>query len=278
MTKKEKNDLLQIAIKVSKKAGQTILDFYGKEYKLKYKKDNSPLTSADLASNKIIISILRKTQIPILSEEDEDKKNTQRFGSDYVWIVDPLDGTKDFINQTGEFTVMIALVEKQKNKKYRPILGIIYKPLDDDLYYALENKSAWLKHGIEKTQQIKVSQKTKNDFLTMLTSRSHSTDLEKEIAIKFNVKKTIAKGSSLKACFVAEGEGEFNFNPSSKTQEWDVCASDIIIHEAGGKFTDTKGNLINYNKKNTANKNGYLVSNGLIHDDIIFEINNLSRV
>ena len=272
MIKNEKNEILNIAIKVAQKAGQVILDFYGKDYDLEFKKNETPLTSADLASNEIIISHLKKTGIPILSEESED--DPARFKAEYVWIVDPLDGTKDFINQTGEFTVMIALVERQDNNKYRPVLGLIYKPLGDVLYYALKGEGAWIQHEEKELKQIKVSGKFKNDFLIMLTSRSHSTDMEKKVALKLNVQKTIAKGSSLKAALVASGEGEFNFNPSPKTQEWDICASDIIIHEAGGKFTDIQGDIIFYNKKNTSNKNGYLLSNGLIHNNIIQEIKN----
>ena len=146
--------------------------------------------------------------------------------------------------------------------------------MGDVLYYALKDEGSWIQHKEKEIKQIKVSGKFKNDFLIMLTSRSHSTDMEKKVALKLNVQKTIIKGSSLKATLVALGEGEFNFNPSPKTQEWDICASDIIIYEAGGKFTDIQGDIIFYNKKNTSNKNGYLLSNGLIHNNIIQEIKN----
>ena len=270
MTKQEKNDLFKIAKRAAKEAGQVILSFYGKDYKLEYKEDEAPLTSADVGSNKAIVSHLEKTAIPILSEELDD--DLIRLDADYVWIIDPMDGTKDFINQTGEFTVMIALVEKQKNEQYRPVLGLVYKPLGDVLYYALEGEGACIQYKDKEAEQINVSQKSENDFLIMLTSRNNSTDLEKKVVDSLNIKKTIPKGSSLKACFVAEGKGEFNFNPSPKTQEWDICASDIIVHEAGGIFSDIKGNIISYNKKDTSNLNGYLASNSLVYNKVIKEI------
>lgn len=110
----------------------------------------------------------------------------------------------------------------------------------------------------------------------MLTSRNHSSDLELAVAKKLNTIKTKTYGSSLKACLIADKQGDFNFNPAPFTWEWDVCASDIIIHEAGGKFTDTKGEIFNYNKKDPRNNYGYVASNGNIHDELINNIEKLS--
>ncbi|MCK5207743.1 MAG: hypothetical protein KAQ79_06980, partial [Cyclobacteriaceae bacterium] len=107
--------------------------------------------------------------------------------------------------------------------------------------------------------------------------RNHTTDLEWEVAKKLSIPKIITYGSSLKACLIAEQAGQVNFNAAPYTWEWDVCASDIIVHEAGGKFTDSKGKLFDYNKKNPRNKCGYAATNGIIHNEIIKNIKDLSK-
>jgi len=254
---------------IIRRAGTKVLSFYGKNYEVKNKENNSPLTEADLASNEILMTGLKQFGYPILSEEDDSDKS--RFESERVWIIDPLDGTKDFIQETGEFTIMLALVEKQDDK-YRPALGMIYQPVVDNLYYAIQNKGAFVINKEKKISKLQVSNKNINDEVIMLTSRSHSTDLEKKVAEELNIKKIKTFGSSLKACLIAEEKGEVNFNPAPFTWEWDVCASDIIICEAGGELTDIFGKKMKYNKKNTKNLNGYLASNGIIHKDILREI------
>ncbi len=187
-----------------------------------------------------------------------------------MWIVDPLDGTKHFIQETGEFTIMIALVEKQADDSYRPVLGVIYQPVTDAVYYALKNEGAWLKQK-DDLGRLEVVLNNKEDIV-MLTSRNHSSDLETAVAKKLNISKIKTYGSSLKACLIADKKGHINFNPAPYTWEWDVCASDIIIHEAGGIFTDTRGELINYNKKDPRNNNGYVASSGVAHQDVINSI------
>jgi len=277
MKEKELNILLAKVIGITKQAGEKVLSFYGQDLVVQNKNnnENTPVTKADLASNEIIIKELRKFNLPILSEEGVD--DADRFDSDLVWIVDPLDGTKDFIQETGEFTIMIGLVEKQADRTYRPVLGVIYRPVTKEIYYALENGGAWLLGGDNKLQKLKVSEEKTSANMQMLTSRNHATDLENNVAEKLGISKIKTYGSSLKACLIADKEGHLNFNPVPFTWEWDVCASDIIIYEAGGKFTDTRGELFNYNKKDPKNRNGYLASSGSVHDEIIKNIEGLSK-
>ena len=122
-------------------------------------------------------------------------------------------------------------------------------------------------------RRLNVSSESQWKNVTMLTSRNHTTDTEKSVSRKLGITKIKTFGSSLKACLIANGDGHVNFNPAPYTWEWDVCASDIIIHEAGGKFTDSKGELFNYNKKNARNKHGYVATNSVIHKEIINSIN-----
>ncbi len=256
-------NIAKTAIKI---AGAEVLNFYGKLKNIEYKQNNSPLTQADLASNQILLSELKKTGIPVLSEEGQD--NLSRLNANKVWIIDPLDGTKDFIQKTSDFTIMIALVEKNKKNIYRPIIALIYQPVKKILYFAVKNEKAWQEFNNGKKKKIQASKRSNWNDIIMLTSRNHSTELEKTIALNLGINKFKAFGSSLKACMIANGTGDLNFNPSPHTWEWDVCASDLIIHEAGGKFTNCKGELFTYNKKVTRNNNGYLVSNSIVHDKI----------
>jgi len=274
MKNKELNHLLEKIIDISKQAGKKTLSFYGGDLDIKEKGDNAPVTKADIASNEIIVSELRKTSIPILSEEGVD--DADRFDSDLVWIVDPLDGTKDFIQETGEFTIMIGLVEKQKNNSYRPVLGVIYCPVSATVYYATKAGGAWVLCDGHEVRQIKVSPEEKWRNTVMLTSRNHTTTLEWDIAKKLGIPKIITYGSSLKICLIADEKGHINFNPAPYTWEWDICAADIILEEAGGKISDIKGEIFNYNKKEPRNNHGYLATNGIIHDEIVENIKKIN--
>lgn len=272
---KDIDKILGQVLVITAKAGQTVLSFYGQDLNIKDKGNDSPVTVADLESNKILVSGLREFGYPILSEEGVDDKD--RFGAELVWIIDPLDGTKDFIQKTGEFTIMVGLVEKQADKTYRPILGVIYRPVMKTIYYAIKGGGAWARYDEHGPRQLQVSAETEWHNMVMLTSRNHSTDLEQKLAKKLGIPKITTFGSSLKACLIAEQEGHVNLNTTPKTFEWDVCASDIIVHEAGGKFTDSKGKLFNYNKKDPRNQHGYAATNGIIHDEIIENIKKLSK-
>ena len=247
---------LDKAIELAYKAGMEIMKFYSDNCAVTTKKDGSLLTEADLASNDIIVSGLKK-EFPdhaVLSEETKDSK--VRINSKYCWIVDPLDGTQEFVNRTGEFTVNIAL-----DLDGVPVVGVIYVPVVNTLYYASKHSGAW-KLSVDKLERIRVSSKAKH--MRVVASRSHKSKVLDELIkqAKDRVTEVISKGSSLKGCYIAEGRAEAYYR-FGLTSEWDTAAMHIVVEEAGGVFQQLNGDSMSYNRINTLNENGFFVLNKL---------------
>ena len=258
---------LDIAIKAAQEASNMILEIYHSDYNKFTKNDDSPVTDADLKSNKIINEILSHTKYSILSEEDIDDQS--RLSKDIIWIVDPLDGTSDFIDKTGEFTVMIALIQNKK-----PILGVIAWPTEKILFVAQKNCGSF-KYSNDKWEKISVTKIDQLPKCKTIGSRHHLSDKEKNFIKKIGIKDFTSIGSSLKVGKISSGEAEAYITTTNKMKEWDTAASYCIISEAGGKMTDMLGNDLTYNNKNVYHQNGILVTNGLIHDKIIKEFKKL---
>ncbi len=258
---------MKTAVKAAINAGTAINKMYNKKYSINHKPDKEPVCAADILSNRIILRALKPLGYPVLSEESAD--DLIRLKSKKVWIVDPLDGTNDFINKTGEFSIMIGLVESG-----RPILGVVYVPAEKILYYAAEGEGAFSKKA-GKTTGLKVSLIRNLKQAKIYTSRHHFSEIEKKFLSRLGVKKLVACGSSKKLCLIAGGDGEANINLSDKTWEWDICAADIILSQAGGRLTDKNGKNFIYNKKQPRNLAGYVAGNGLIHKKIIGELKNI---
>ena len=258
---------LDIAIKAAQEASSVILDIYQKDYNTFTKTDDSPVTDADLKSNKKINEILSDTKYSILSEEDVDDQS--RLSKDMIWIVDPLDGTSDFIDKTGEFTVMIALIQNKK-----PILGVIAWPTEKILFVAQKNCGAF-RYSNDKWDKISVTKIENLSECRTIGSRHHLSDKEKKFIKKLGVKDFTSIGSSLKVGKISSGEAEAYITTTNKMKEWDTAASYCVITEAGGKMTDMSGNQITYNNKSVYHQNGILVTNGLIHDKIVKEFKKL---
>ncbi len=252
---------------IAKEAGEEVMKYYNTDSKIKDKGPGSPLTKADLAANEIILKGLKKYKIPILSEESAD--DLRRLKSDYVWIVDPLDGTSDFIEKTGEFAIMIGLAYKNK-----PILGVIYLPALGDFYFAEKNKGAF-RETRGKARKIAVDQKENFKEMAILVSRHHLQETEVELKDALKIGKMKKMGSVLKILKIAESQAEININSSDKTCQWDTCAGDIILTEAGGRITDMQGKEIVYNQKETRNLKGYVASNGKKHEEVIRKLESL---
>lgn len=255
---------LETAKRVAREAGEAVLSFYGGEYVVNGKDvggQEEPVTEADLVSNKTILKELKRFNYGILSEETNEDNG--RFEREKVWIVDPLDGTSDFVKKTGEFSIAIGLAERG-----RPILGVVYWPMKDKLYWAITGKGAYLEEGNKSPVRLTVSKKENPTGMTILVSRSHLLELEQWVAEKFQMKQ-LPHGSILKICLVAEGVGDIYMNTSDKTGEWDTCAPEVIIREAGGKITDMDSKDLEYNKKNPKNLNGFVVTNGVVHELIL---------
>lgn len=247
-------------------AGLEIMKIYKRGFSIKYKHNNSPVTDADIASNQIIEKELSTFGFPILSEETADDKS--RLLAQKVWIVDPLDGTKDFIEKTGEFCIMIALVEKNE-----PVFGVIYVPVKDIFYHAQKGKGAFMRIGTGADIKLNASSIDDPKRATMLLSRHHLQPAEVAVSEKLGIKKCIPSGSAgVKAGLIADGKAELYVVSTDTTMEWDACAADIIISESGGKMTDITGKKLIYNKKEPANPLGFIVSNGPIHSAVVREL------
>lgn len=258
---------LDIAVKAAKEAGNAILEIYEGDYKTSTKNDNSPITDADLKSNQIIKDILSETKHHILSEEDKDDLN--RLTQKTIWIVDPLDGTSDFIDKTGEFTVMISLIKDKK-----PILGVIAWPTEKTLFVAQKGSGAF-RFSNGEWKKISVTKVSEIPKCRTVGSRHHLSDKEKSFIKKLGIEDFTSIGSSLKVGKISSGEAEAYITTTNKMKEWDSAASYCIITEAGGKMTDMSGNDITYNNKDVYHQNGILVTNGLVHDKIVEEFKKL---
>ena len=231
-------------------AANAIMEIYRRDFDVELKEDKSPLTEADKAANEIICNSLRSKypNIPILSEENkaisyEERKDWKKF-----WLVDPIDGTKEFIKKNGEFTVNIAFIENQK-----PSLGVVYVPATQSIYYGSESIGAY--KDVEKLP-LRIN-KSPQEKLTVVASRSHlSKETEEFIKIlstKTKKIETISKGSSLKLCLVAEGKADY-YPRLAPTMEWDTAAAHAICLAAGKKVVRyDNGEELVYNKKELLN-------------------------
>ena len=260
-----KTELLNIAIQASLEAGKAIMEIYeSDDFGIKVKGDDSPLTKADLAADKIIQEYLRETNIPILSEEGKDIPHQDRKNWELLWIVDPIDGTKEFIKKNGEFTVNIALIEDKK-----AVIGVVYAPALNELYFSSLDNGAFKISNVKELPiadilktAISLPLKTNRTTYTIVASRSHmSPETESyvsEMRKKHGEVNLISKGSSLKIVMVAEGAADC-YPRFAPTMEWDTAAGQAICIHAGFDVLDweTKKTM-KYNREKLLN-NWFLV-------------------
>lgn len=260
-------DLLKVAIHAAVLAGDEIMNIYKRDFEVQFKEDTSPLTEADQAANKVIVDLLAQTPYPIISEENKQLPYEKRKNWTSCWIVDPLDGTKEFIKKNDEFTVNIALVENGV-----PIMGVIFVPATAQLYFAIVEEGKSFKCTLENKnidtifeQAVVVSPKNHPTLLRVVGSRSHMNDdtLNFLETLKNKSKKEIqivSKGSSLKLCLVAEGAADV-YPRFAPTMEWDTAAGHAICKAAGVQVVDQQtAKEMSYNKENLLN-NYFLVTN-----------------
>jgi 3'(2'), 5'-bisphosphate nucleotidase len=267
LSTQEKENLIDIAIKASIEAGNIIMKIYNNEIEVEYKEDESPLTLADQQANTCIVNKLINTNIPIISEENKQLPYEERKNWNSCWIVDPLDGTKEFINKNDEFTVNIALIENGK-----PTFGVIYAPAISELYYGSVDEMKAYKVKVDSdnfdvTMSTKELLKPKKDpnKVRVVGSRSHMNqetttfidDLKNKTDKEIEI---ISKGSSLKLCLVAEGTAEY-YPRFAPTMEWDIAAGHAICNAIGIKvLKQNSKDELDYNKENLLNPY-FLVSN-----------------
>jgi len=248
---------IQDIIKIAKDAGTAIMKIYNQDFGVEYKTDNTPLTIADRKANEIIVAALNKLpvnsflqqNIPILSEEGRAIPYEERKNWKYFWLIDPLDGTKEFVKKNGEFTVNIALIYKET-----PVLGVVYSPVLNVCYWAKRNEGAF-KDG----KKLPLKTKKQQDVYKIVASRSHMSNETKDFIESIDTDKEkviVSIGSSLKICLVAEGEA--NIYPRlAPTMEWDTAAAHAIVNESDASLNkyidkDTYQQHL-YNKKNLLN-------------------------
>tara|TARA_B100000787_G_scaffold142502_1_gene111869 strand:+ start:5206 stop:5994 length:789 start_codon:yes stop_codon:yes gene_type:complete len=260
-------NLLNTAVIAALEAGKVILEIYHSgEFDVEIKGDNSPLTKADKASHNVIMTYLESTDIPVLSEEGRDISYQERKGWKQLWIVDPIDGTKEFIKRNGEFTVNIALIKDQ-----RPLIGVIFVPVTGVLYFSSKEIGAFKisvnldDYNVEAllTKADKLPLQREDKTFTIVASRSHmSPETEsyvQEMRDKHGAVNLISKGSSLKLCMVAEGQADC-YPRFAPTMEWDTAAGQAICEHAGFEVLDwkTKESML-YNREELLN-NWFLVN------------------
>lgn len=261
---------IEIAIKAALEAGKRIMEIYENEdFSVEFKEDESPLTKADLAAHTIIVSALKETNIPILSEEGVDIPFEIRKDWKLLWIVDPLDGTKEFIKRNGEFTVNIALIED-----HSPTLGVIYLPVLKELYFSDQGIGSFKICGVDSTSSISdifknshaLPIRSNRETYTIVASRSHlsveTVEFIKQLEEQYGFVETISKGSSIKLCMVAEGQAEI-YPRFAPTMEWDIAAGHAICKYAGCTVIDfvTKNEML-YNREKLLN-NWFIVTSYL---------------
>jgi len=253
-------DLIEKLIAISKEAGNAILGFYNSEIDVQFKSDTSPLTKADLASHNIIIKRLKNLtpNTPILSEEGADISFLVRSKWNEYWLIDPLDGTKEFINKNDEFTTNIAYIRDN-----RPVFGMIYAPALNEIYWGSEENGSYILRGdnLKNIEKITALNRERAN-LTIACSRSHPSKKLNHLVKNIKGSKIVNIGSSLKFCLVAKGEVDCypRFGPTS---EWDTAAGEIIARSSGASVVDLENNTLVYNKKN-----------GFLNPDFIVASNN----
>ena len=241
-------DFLSAAVEIARAGGKRILEYYSPGIKIEQKADRSPLTEADRASNVIIIRRLKSLtpDIPVLSEESEAIKHELRSGWKRFWLVDPLDGTQEFISHNDEFTVNVALIDNRK-----PVLGVVHAPMADLTYFSCAGQSAFKQKGAEKARAIE-ARRYDGGKPIVTTSRSHAGEETAAFLKNIGEHDVVALGSSLKFCLVAEGTADV-YPRLGPTMEWDTAAPQCIVEAAGGRVIDLNRQPLVYNKLSLTN-------------------------
>lgn len=263
---------LKTVISIAKEAGSLLVNYYDTKLAVEMKSNNTPVTEADKTVDKFLRKKISEfSPYPILSEESVD--DPARLGSEFLWCVDPLDGTKGFISKNGDFAVQIGLARNNQ-----PILGVVFKPVGEELYYGTKGAGSFCIIGANQPKQLRVS--TEEDVSKMKMMLSRSTIIEnnffKQVAERLGIKEFISSGGyGIRFGFIARGEPVVVMQVGNKGSEWDSCAPQIILEEAGGRVTDLSGEAFKYNKPDVILPNGTLATNGRVHDEVLRAIQEL---
>ena len=259
---------LRVSIDLARAAGAAILEHYEGPLHIKQKNsadDVEPVTQADTIANDLIVTRLKR-EFPndgILAEESVDTK--RRLEKSRVWMVDPLDGTNGFIDGNGDFAVQIGLAEDGQC-----VLGVVYQPLTGVLYRAVRGNGTWIERPQFEPMQAKVSEKKNLSEMRLAASRSHRSPRMNKVVTQLGFPEEVQRGSvGIKIGLLVEQQCDVYIHLSPRTKQWDTCAPEVILTEAGGRITDLFGYPLNYNVPDVQNRNGLVASNGVSHDQII---------
>jgi 3'(2'), 5'-bisphosphate nucleotidase len=256
---------LEIAIDLARRAGERIRARHGSELAVERKADDSPVTEADREANALIVAGLRAAFADdgLLSEEAPD--DGSRLRRDRVWMVDPLDGTKDFIRGRDGFSTMIGLLAGD-----HPALGVVYQPIGEKLYFASRGHGAFLVPGAAPPERLHVSTVADPAQIRMVASKSHRTATIDRVRTELGIVDELNIGSvGLKLGLIAEGVRDLYVNPDGHSKLWDACGPEAILTEAGGRLTDARGAPLAYRGRELGNVRGLIASNGVLHDLVV---------
>ncbi|MGX1201857.1 3'(2'),5'-bisphosphate nucleotidase CysQ [Marinobacter sp. MBR-105] len=243
------SSILPDVIKIADEASEKVLHIYQSDFKVNYKEDHSPITAADIASHDMIVKGLRQISrdIPILSEEGaeipwEERKKWRRF-----WLIDPIDGTKDFTQRTGEFTVNIAMIEDGE-----PVMGVVTAPALKEAFWGIRGEGAHMRDRTGRVHRIRVAEP--KETLRVVASKNHLNEETRAFIDTLGAHETVQAGSSLKFCRIAEGHADM-YPRMGPTSEWDTAAAHAVLVAAGGKVQTPEGQPLVYGKENILNPN-----------------------
>ncbi len=259
---------LNVALQLAREAGACLLEYYGKTLRVEHKTDGieeEPVTQADRAANELIVTRLRE-EFPndgILAEESVD--TPARLEKKRVWIIDPLDGTNGFIARNGDFAVQIGLALEGES-----VLGVVYQPLPDVLQWAVRGRGAWIERAGFEMVTARVSEESDIEVMRLAASRTHRSQRMDRVVRALGVCEEVRRGSvGVKVGLIVEQQCDLYVHLSGRTKQWDTCAPEIILTEAGGRFTDLFGNPLKYNALDLQNRNGIVATNGAAHKRVI---------
>ena len=267
---------MSVALELAREAGAAILDLYEGPLDIQQKTgadDREPVTEADTLANEIIVQRLGR-EFPddgLLAEESVD--TVRRLDKSRVWMIDPLDGTTGFIDGNGDFAVQIGLTQDGQC-----VLGVVYQPLSGVLYRAVRGGGTWIERRGSAPEKARVSDRSEISTMRLAASRSHRSPRMDIVVEAFGFKEEVRRGSvGIKVGLIVEQQCDLYIHLSPRTKQWDTCAPEIILHEAGGTITDLFGQPLRYNEAEVQNRNGVVASNGTSHTQIIDSLGPLLR-
>jgi len=268
---------IEVATELARAAGAVLLRHYNSpflvEQKINALQETEEVTAADREANELIVGRLRK-EFPedgILAEESTDTEH--RLEKQRVWLIDPMDGTKNFIRRDGDFAVQIGLAINGES-----VLGTVYQPVRDVLYRAVRGGGSWIEEKDSAARRMSVSSRTNPNEMVLASSRSHRSPRMERVVSTFQFKDEVRRGSvGVKIGLITEQQADLYLHLSPSTKQWDTCGPEIILHEAGGRLTDLFGQPLRYNGIRIDNRNGIVATNGATHEMVIEKLKPLLR-